>query len=72
MLIGNGVGDACEGDCDKDGVPDVNDACPCNREVKKTDFRRSKQVALDPRGQAQVDPVWMVFDQVYIGYENLV
>lgn len=27
----DGLGDACDDDDDNDGVPDVEDVCPCNR-----------------------------------------
>ena len=64
LSTGNGVGDACENDLDKDGVPDSLDACSCNKNVKKTDFRSDFKIALDPKGQAQIDPVWRVFDEV--------
>ncbi|XP_065174380.1 uncharacterized protein LOC135804439 isoform X2 [Sycon ciliatum] len=60
---GNRVGDQCEQDSDGDGVPDTQDACPFNRDVQATDFRRFLRIALDPIGQTQADPVWVILDQ---------
>ena len=37
--------------------------CPFNRNVRVTDFRRLLRVALDPVGQTQSDPLWVVLDQ---------
>lgn len=58
------VGDACEGDFDKDNVIDVIDHCPENAEVTLTDFRAYQTVVLDPEGESQIDPNWMVLNQV--------
>lgn len=58
------VGDACEGDFDKDNVIDVIDHCPENAEVTLTDFRAYQTVVLDPEGDSQIDPNWMVLNQV--------
>uniref|UniRef100_A0A7N6BRV5 Thrombospondin 4a n=1 Tax=Anabas testudineus TaxID=64144 RepID=A0A7N6BRV5_ANATE len=57
------VGDACEGDFDKDNVIDVIDHCPENAEVTLTDFRAYQTVVLDPEGDSQIDPNWMVLNQ---------
>lgn len=32
--------------------------------MKKTDFRSDFKIALDPKGHAQIDPIWRVFDEV--------
>ncbi|KAM9360292.1 thrombospondin-4a isoform 2-T2 [Symphorus nematophorus] len=59
----NGVGDACEGDFDKDSVIDIIDHCPENAEVTLTDFRAYQTVVLDPEGDSQIDPNWVVLNQ---------
>lgn len=63
----NGVGDACEGDFDKDNVIDIIDHCPENAEVTLTDFRAYQTVVLDPEGDSQIDPNWVVLNQVKQG-----
>ena len=35
----DGVGDACNEDCDGDGVKNQDDVCPCNSGIAITDFR---------------------------------
>lgn len=57
------VGDACEGDFDKDNVIDMIDHCPENAEVTLTDFRAYQTVVLDPEGDSQIDPNWVVLNQ---------
>ncbi|XP_073716736.1 thrombospondin-4a [Misgurnus anguillicaudatus] len=59
----DGVGDACTGDFDKDHVIDTIDTCPENAEVTLTDFRAYQTVVLDPEGEAQIDPNWVVLNQ---------
>lgn len=58
-----GVGDTCRGDFDGDGVPDALDVCPDNRRIYATDFRSYQTVALDPEGESQIDPHWIIFNQ---------
>ncbi|XP_069505420.1 cartilage oligomeric matrix protein isoform X2 [Ambystoma mexicanum] len=60
---GNGIGNACEGDFDKDLVIDRIDVCPENAQVTLTDFRAFQTVVLDPEGDAQIDPHWIVLNQ---------
>ncbi|NXR35200.1 TSP3 protein, partial [Zosterops hypoxanthus] len=60
---GNGVGDVCEEDFDNDTVVDQLDACPESAEVTLTDFRAYQTVILDPEGDAQIDPNWVVLNQ---------
>ncbi|XP_040276351.1 cartilage oligomeric matrix protein [Bufo bufo] len=60
---GNGIGDACEGDFDKDFVVDTIDVCPDNAEITLTDFRAYQTVVLDPEGEAQIDPNWIVLNE---------
>lgn len=60
----NRVGDACEGDFDKDSIIDVIDHCPENAEITLTDFRAYQTVVLDPEGDSQIDPNWVVLNQV--------
>lgn len=63
----NGVGDVCETDFDNDAVLDVVDVCPESAEVTLTDFRAFQTVVLDPEGDAQIDPNWVVLNQVRSG-----
>uniref|UniRef100_A0AAR2KMX1 TSP C-terminal domain-containing protein n=1 Tax=Pygocentrus nattereri TaxID=42514 RepID=A0AAR2KMX1_PYGNA len=60
---GNGVGDVCENDFDNDAVMDLIDVCPESAEVTLTDFRAYQTVILDPEGDAQIDPNWVVLNQ---------
>lgn len=61
------MGDACQGDFDADKVVDKIDVCPENAEVTLTDFRAFQTVVLDPEGDAQIDPNWVVLNQVGAG-----
>lgn len=61
----NRVGDACEGDFDKDNVIDIIDHCPENAQITLTDFRAYQTVVLDPEGDSQIDPNWVVLNQVH-------
>ncbi|NXI13861.1 TSP4 protein, partial [Irena cyanogastra] len=60
---GDGVGNVCENDFDRDMVIDRIDVCPENAEVTLTDFRAFQTVVLDPEGDAQIDPNWIVLNQ---------
>lgn len=66
MHSGDGVGDICESDFDQDTVIDRIDVCPENAEITLTDFRAYQTVVLDPEGDAQIDPNWVVLNQVKI------
>lgn len=57
------MGDACTGDFDQDRVIDKIDTCPENAEITLTDFRAYQTVVLDPEGEAQIDPNWVVLNQ---------
>uniref|UniRef100_A0A8C5LZM6 Thrombospondin 4 n=1 Tax=Leptobrachium leishanense TaxID=445787 RepID=A0A8C5LZM6_9ANUR len=59
----DGVGDICESDFDQDKVIDHIDVCPENAEITLTDFRAYQTVVLDPEGDAQIDPNWIVLNQ---------
>lgn len=58
------MGDVCENDFDNDAVMDWMDVCPESAEVTLTDFRAYQTVILDPEGDAQIDPNWVVLNQV--------
>ncbi|XP_023860376.2 thrombospondin-4-like [Salvelinus sp. IW2-2015] len=60
---GDGVGNVCENDFDNDTIIDSIDVCPENAEVTLTDFRAYQTVVLDPEGDAQIDPNWVVLNQ---------
>lgn len=62
--LDDGVGDICEADFDQDQVIDRIDVCPENAEITLTDFRAYQTVVLDPEGDAQIDPNWVVLNQV--------
>ena len=64
VLPGDGRGDVCEDDYDGDGYDDVYDVCPDNGEIFATDFRAFQTVILDPEGDSQIDPNWIVLNQV--------
>lgn len=59
-LMGSGVGDACRNDTDGDGTADWDDVCPDNKFIYITDFRNYQTVALDPEGDSQIDPNWVI------------
>ena len=63
-MPGDGRGDVCEDDYDGDGYDDVYDVCPDNGEIFATDFRAFQTVILDPEGDSQIDPNWIVLNQV--------
>lgn len=60
---GDSRGDACQDDFDADGYDDVYDVCPENGEIFATDFRAFQTVILDPEGDSQIDPNWIVLNQ---------
>ncbi|KAK7501595.1 hypothetical protein BaRGS_00007026 [Batillaria attramentaria] len=60
---GDGRGDVCQDDNDGDGYDDVYDVCPDNGEIYATDFRAFQTVVLDPEGDSQIDPNWIVLNQ---------
>ncbi|XP_028855715.1 cartilage oligomeric matrix protein [Denticeps clupeoides] len=60
---GDGIGNVCENDFDNDTLVDSIDVCPENAEVTLTDFRAYQTVVLDPEGDAQIDPNWVVLNQ---------
>jgi syndecan 4 len=62
-LDGNGIGDACQDDHDGDGELDSNDNCPNNSNIWKTDFTTYQTVVLDPEGDSQVDPHWVIYNK---------
>ncbi|XP_076835653.1 thrombospondin-4-B isoform X1 [Brachyhypopomus gauderio] len=59
----DGTGDICESDFDQDKIIDRIDNCPENAEITLTDFRAYQTVVLDPEGDAQIDPNWVVLNQ---------
>uniref|UniRef100_A0A8C4R4W8 Thrombospondin 4b n=1 Tax=Eptatretus burgeri TaxID=7764 RepID=A0A8C4R4W8_EPTBU len=60
---GDGVGDVCEMDFDNDTVIDRLDICPEDSQITMTDFRAYQTVVLDPEGDAQIDPHWVVLNE---------
>ncbi|KAL8589105.1 hypothetical protein ACOMHN_017268 [Nucella lapillus] len=60
---GDGRGDVCQDDYDGDGHDDLYDVCPDNGEIFATDFRAFQTVVLDPEGDSQIDPNWIVLNQ---------
>lgn len=58
----NRIGDACEDDYDLDSVPNYLDNCPNNSQIFSTDFRTYQTVVLDPEGDSQIDPNWVIYN----------
>ncbi|KAF2368679.1 Thrombospondin/cartilage oligomeric matrix protein coiled-coil domain [Trinorchestia longiramus] len=58
----NGVGDRCDGDFDDDRIVDFKDNCPNNSKIYATDFRSYQTVVLDPEGDSQIDPNWVIYN----------
>ncbi|XP_046753629.1 cartilage oligomeric matrix protein isoform X2 [Diprion similis] len=50
----------CKKDWDNDGFPNNIDNCPNNSQISTTDFRAFKAIILDPIGEAQMDPNWVI------------
>lgn len=59
----DGVGDICEEDNDADKVPNHLDNCPNNSRIFSTDFRTYQTVVLDPEGESQIDPNWIIYNK---------
>ena len=58
LCTGNGIGDACEDDCDGDGILDSVDAAPCNRFLTKDSLEQFMSVKLSNPVQKEAD--WVV------------
>lgn len=59
----DGIGDVCQEDYDGDHVTNFLDNCPNNSKIFNTDFRTYQTVVLDPEGDSQIDPNWVVLNQ---------
>ncbi|XP_013162547.1 PREDICTED: cartilage oligomeric matrix protein [Papilio xuthus] len=57
---GDSVGDVCFNDSDGDNVTNPLDNCPNNSKIFRTDFREYMTVRLDPEGESQQDPNWVI------------
>jgi len=60
---GDGKGDICEDDEDGDNIVDFLDNCPNNSKIYATDFRTYQTVVLDPHGDSQIDPNWVIYNK---------
>lgn len=63
VFADNGVGDICQDDNDYDKVPNHLDNCPNNSKIFTTDFMTYQTVVLDPEGDSQIDPNWVVYNK---------
>ncbi|KAH1000765.1 hypothetical protein HUJ04_013058 [Dendroctonus ponderosae] len=59
----NGIGNICRHNTDPDDVPDNFDNCPNNSLIYRTDFSKYQTVILDPIGESQIDPNWVITHQ---------
>ncbi|KAG4072453.1 hypothetical protein HA402_004385 [Bradysia odoriphaga] len=59
----NGIGDICEDDYDFDNVTNYLDNCPNNSKIYSTDFTTYQTVVLDPEGESQIDPHWVIYNK---------
>ena len=62
LHLGNGIGDACEGDLDGDRVLDEDDLFPEDYRVAKTDFKTQHLEVHLSKSKSQ--PVWLLLDDV--------
>lgn len=62
-LDNDGVGDRCKNDSDDDKIIDYQDNCPNNSKIYATDFRTYQTVVLDPEGDSQIDPNWVIYNK---------
>lgn len=53
----------CADDWDLDSIPNYLDNCPNNSRIFSTDFRTYQTVVLDPEGEAQIDPNWVIYNK---------
>jgi thrombospondin 2/3/4/5 len=60
---GNGIGDVCETDNDGDNILNNLDPCPFNNKIISTDFRKFQRIRLDPVGDNQKDPRWLLYNK---------
>jgi len=60
---GDGKGDICQDDQDGDNIVDFMDNCPNNSKIYATDFRTYQTVVLDPHGDSQIDPNWVIYNK---------
>jgi hypothetical protein len=51
-----------------DNIVDFMDSCPNNSKIYATDFRTYQTVVLDPHGDSQIDPNWVIYNK---GAENV-
>lgn len=58
LFTGDGTGDACENDCDGDGVVDSEDTAPCNKFLTKDSLDQFMVVKLSNPVESQAD--WVV------------
>jgi len=56
---GDGIGDACQDDCDQDGVSDADDVCECDPSKSKTDFTG---LVTHNVGTGGTQPIWEFTD----------
>lgn len=56
----DGIGDLCWNDYDNDTVINYLDNCPNNSQIWATDFRKYVTINLDPSGDSQEDPSWII------------
>ena len=59
------MGDACKDDSDNDKILNKDDSCPENKDYFNVNLEAFQTVALDPKGESQVDPIWVVKDKVW-------
>ncbi|XP_065572025.1 cartilage oligomeric matrix protein-like isoform X2 [Artemia franciscana] len=59
----DGIGDICQDDYDGDNVLNFEDNCPNNTKIYATDFRTYQTVVLDPEGDSQIDPNWVIYNK---------
>lgn len=56
----DGIGDICQ---DIDLTGNFIDNCPNNTRVFRTDFRHYQAISLDPEGESQFEPKWVIYDK---------